>query len=168
MQHNIFFTLVLVSLSILVFAGCNNPDARFAKVEGTITYNGVAVEGASVTFAPASGSGDPATGLTKADGKFTLTTPGAANAGSGAVPADYIVLVSKVETTQTTDPDELLEQKKEITYEELQRRLMAKGGSRTTYSHKELLPARYGQGATPLKATVNKGKNQPFVFELTD
>ena len=107
-------------------------------------------------------------GLTNASGKFTLTTPGAQNAGSGAVPAEYIVLVSKIQTTQTTDPDELLEQKKEITYEELQRRLMAKGGSRTTFSHKDLLPVKYGHGASPLKATVNKGKNPPFVFDLTD
>jgi len=167
MQHNFFFTLVLVGLSVLVFAGCNNPDARFSKVEGTITYNGVAVEGANVVFTPASGTGEPATGLTNASGKFTLTTPGATNSGSGAVPAEYIVEVTKVETTQRTDPDELLEQSGEITYEELQRRLNAKGGSTTTFSHKQLIPSKYSSGS-PLRATVVKGKNSPFEFDLTD
>jgi len=168
MQHNFFFTLVLVGLSVLVFAGCNNPDARFSRVEGTITYNGVPVEGANVTFAPASGTGDPAAGLTNASGKFTLTTAGATNAGTGAVPGEYIVQVSKVETSQTTDPDEAAYHRQEITYDELQVRLSNKGGSRTTYAYKALLPTKYDAHDSPLKATVVKGKNEPFVFDLTD
>lgn len=153
---------------MLAFTGCKNPDARFAKVEGTITFNGTAIEGANVTFVPVGAGGESATGLTNASGTFTLTTPGAQNTGSGAVPGEYVVLVSKMATTQTTDPDELLEQKGEITYEELQKRLMAKGGSKTTYSHKQLLPRKYDENTSPLKATVIKGKNPPFVFELTD
>ena len=169
MQHNIFFTLVLVGLSVLVFAGCNNPDARFSRVEGTITYNGEAVDGAFVTFTPATeSSGEPATGLTDASGKFTLTTSGAQNAGSGAVPAEYVVMVSKVERTQITDPDELAEQRKEITYEELQRRLAAKGGSTTTFLTQTMLPTKYDNPSSPLRATVEKGRNAPINFDLTD
>ena len=164
-----FFTLALVCLSILVFTGCNNPDARFARVEGTITYNGVAVEGATVVFTPAGEGGEPATGLTGANGQFALTTPGAANTGSGAIPAVYVVLVTKMETTQTTDPDELAYQRGDITYNELQDRLRAKGGSTTTFSHRQLLPARYGQpSSSPLRATVIQGRNPPFVFDLVD
>lgn len=168
MQHRFFSPLVLVGLSLLVFTGCNNPDARFAKIEGTVTFNGATVEGANVTFSPTGDVGEPASGLTDANGKFTLTTPGAESGGSGAVPGEYVVLISKTETTQTTDPDELLEQRKEITYEELQSRLAAKGGSKTTYSHKQVLPRKYDENTSPLKATVVKGKNPPFVFELTD
>jgi len=168
MKHSIFFTSVLVGLSVFVFAGCNNPDARFSRVEGTITYNGEAVEEAFVTFMPASGEGEPATGLTDANGRFTLTTPGAQNAGSGAVPGEYVVRVSKSETTVMMDPDELLERSGEITYEELQRRLAAKGGSTTRQTHRDLLPTRYNGGSSPLRATVIQGRNPPFVFDLVD
>jgi len=162
-------TLFFVCFSVLIFTGCSNPDSRFAKVEGTVTYKGEAVAGASVTFAPASGTGEPASGLTDASGKYTLTTGGAQNAGSGAVPGEYTVLISKVQTTQVTDPDELLEQKGEISYDVLQQRLSAKGGSKTTISHKPLLPTKYDNpGSSPLKATVVKGKTDPINFDLTD
>jgi len=169
MQHNFFFTSILLGLSVLVFTGCSNPDARFAKVEGTVTYNGEAIEGASVTFTPVDTAGEAASGLTNASGRFTLTTAGAQNAGSGAVPAEYTVLISKNLTTQVTDPDELAEQRGEITYDDLQQRLSAKGGSTTTISHQQMLPEKYGNpGMTPLRVTVNQGKNTPFDFELTD
>ena len=169
MQHNIFFTSILVVLSVLVFAGCKNPDARFVKVEGTIKYNGEAIEGADVTFVPVDSSGEAASGRTDANGKYTLTTAGAQKAGAGAVPAEYTVLVSKNETTQITDPDELAEQRGDITYDQLQERLTAKGGSTTQITHKALIPAKYSNpGMALLKATVTKGKTDPIDFELTD
>ena len=168
MRH---FVIILSSL-ILVFTGCNNPDARFTKVEGTITYNGEAVEGATVVFSPADSSGESASGKTDASGKYTLTTPGAQNAGTGVVPGAYNVLVTKVHSTSTSDPDVLAEQRREITYEELQTRLAAKGLTPSTavqIEHKQLLPVRYGQpSGTPLKATVQQGRVSKHDFDLTD
>ncbi|MCL2006192.1 MAG: carboxypeptidase-like regulatory domain-containing protein [Planctomycetaceae bacterium] len=168
MQHNSFIPILLV-LSILVFAGCNNPDARFARVEGTITYNGEAVEGAIVTFAPVDEIGEAASGLTDANGRYTMTTAGAHNAGSGVVPAEYTILVTKTVSSQVTDPDELANQRGEITYEELQQRLRAKGGSTTVVTRQEMLPQKYGRpNLSTLTATVNSGRNSPFNFDLTD
>jgi len=164
------YNVIILSTLILVFAGCNNPDARFTKVEGTVTYNGEAVAGASVIFSPTDSSGESASGRTDASGKYTLTTAGAQNAGTGVVPGMYNVLVTKVESTQTSDPDVLAEQRKEITEDELHRRLAAKGLTLTTavkIDHKQLLPTIYGQPNT-LKATVQQGRVSRHDFDLTD
>ena len=135
-------------------------------------YNGEAVEGASVIFTAADSSGESAVGVTDKSGKYTLTTAGAKNAGTGAVPGEYNVLVTKVLSTQTTDPDVLAEQRKEITDKELQRRLAAKGltvSSAVRIEYKQLLPVKYGQpSSTPLKATVQKGRVNKHNFDLTD
>jgi len=168
MHRNIMTLFAL----ILVFTGCNNPDARFTKVEGTITYNGEAVEGANVIFTAADSSGESAVGVTDASGKYTLTTAGAQNTGTGAVPGEYNVIVTKVHSTQTTDPDVLAEQRKEITPEELRRRLAAKGltvSSAVQIEYKQLLPVKYGQpSSTPLKVTVQKSGVSKHNFDLTD
>jgi hypothetical protein len=168
MRYNVIILFTL----ILVFAGCSKQDTGFTKVEGTITYNGEAVEGATIIFSPTDSSGESATGKTDANGKFTLTTAGAQNAGSGVKPGTYNVLVKKVETTQTSDPDVLAEQRREITSEELRRRLAAKGLNAMTavkIEHKQLLPVQYGQpSATPLKATVQQGRVSKHDFDLTD
>ena len=169
MQHYIFFTSVLVVCSAFVFTGCNNPDNRFVKVAGTITYNGQAVDGATITFASVESGGESASGVTDAGGKYTLTSSGTVNAGTGVLPGEYIVRVSKTLSTYTPDPDEEAERKGEITYDELQKRLRAKkNGSTAKVKHQELLPVKYGQpGTTPLKATVVKGTGT-HNFDLTD
>jgi len=168
MRHSV----IILSLFVLAFIGCNNPDARFTKVEGTITYNGEAVAGASIIFSPTDSSGESASGKTDKSGKYTLTTAGAENAGTGVAPGTYNVLVTKVQSTQTSDPDVLAEQRKEITEEELQRRLAAKGLTPSTavkIEYKHLLPEIYGQpSSTPLKATVSKGRVSKQDFALTD
>jgi len=167
MQHKTFFRTVLLGLFVLVLTGCNNPDAKFAKVEGIITYNGTTVEGASVTFASADGAS--ATGTTDANGKYTLTSSGAAGGGSGALPGDYTVIVKKTQTVSTPDPDEEALEKGQITYEQYQQRMAAKGpNAGTKITRTELLPKKYGEPTSELKATVVKGKNPSIDFALTD
>jgi len=167
MQHKTFFAMSLIV--VLFLTGCKNPDSKYVKVEGTITYNGEAVEGATVVFMAVDPGNESGTGTTDAGGKYTLTSAGATSGGTGVQPGEYTVTVKKTLETRTPDPDEVLHEKGEITYDELQARMSRKGLSGgTKVERKELLPAKYGQPSSGLKASVVKGKNPPFDFPLTD
>lgn len=67
--------LAFASLCVLgaLCAGCGSKGPQLAPVEGVVTLNSEALEGASVLFQPQAG-GLPATGLTDAQGKFVLKT----------------------------------------------------------------------------------------------
>jgi len=171
MQHNSksIFTAVFISLFVFGLTGCSNPDSKYVKVEGAITYNGQTVEGATVINASGEPGGESASGTTDASGKYTLTSSGATNTFTGVLPGEYTVSVSKTLSTVTPDPDEEAEKKGDITYDELQKRLSAKGGSTAKAEHKDLLPKQYAQSSkTPLKATIEKGKVSTQNFELAD
>jgi len=169
MQYNFFFAPFLSVLLVLVLMGCSNRDSRYSKVEGTVTYNGQPVEGGTVTFQTISPEGESASGLTDAEGKFTLTSVNAINGGRGALPGDYNVIVTKSEPPPP-DPDQAAFNRGEIDYNELQSRLMRKGPGARGPSAKSLLPLKYSEsgGSSGLTATVKRGKNEPFVFELVD
>jgi hypothetical protein len=79
----------LAALALVPFlVGCGG--ARPVKVTGTLTLNGQPVEGATVQFVPVNEGGRPATGLTKADGGFSLTT---IEDQDGALPGEYKVVI---------------------------------------------------------------------------
>lgn len=81
----------LVALILFpLLAGCGG-GPRPVKVSGTVTLDGQPVEGATVQFVPAGGTGRPAVGLTRADGGFELTTH---ENNDGALPGDYKVVVT--------------------------------------------------------------------------
>jgi len=167
MQYNSFFATTLTVLLVLVLAGCSDPDARYSKVEGTITYNGAPLADATVSFAPTSSEGEYASGLTDASGKFMLTSAGAIDGGRGALPGDYTVTVSKMEAAVDKDQEDLDSGK--ITYDEYQAKMAARGSYASAPAAKSLIPQKYGSGSSSgLTATVEKGKNQPFVFDLVD
>jgi hypothetical protein len=174
MKHNISIlsALTIILVSILVSSGCNNADSKFTKVKGTITYNGQAVEGATVLFIATNSSGESGVGVTDASGNYTLTAPDAVSVNSGVVPGDYTVLVTKEEVTQTSHPLIEAEQKGEITYSELQQQLAAQGISATEavkITRTPLLPTVYSQPtSTTLKATVQKGGVSKQDFDLKD
>jgi hypothetical protein len=169
MQHNSFFATALTALLVLVLSGCSNPDGKYSKVEGTITYNGQSVDGATVSFQPVAPDGESASGLTDASGKFKLSSVGAVDGGRGALPGEYRVTVVKREAPPP-DPDQAAFDRGEIDYNQLQERLSRKnpyastGGGKT----KSLIPEKYATASSSgLTATVVKGKNAP-VFELAD
>lgn len=91
-------------------AGCGGGDAvekpPLFAVKGTLTLNGDALAGASVTFTPK--TGPVARGVTNDKGEFTLTT---FDAGDGAVEGNHTVTVYKSEggvespDTEAVDPD---------------------------------------------------------------
>jgi hypothetical protein len=169
MQHNSFFAPFLSVLLVLVLTGCSDRDHKYSKVEGTVTYNGLPVEGATVNFQPISPEGESASGITDVGGKFTLTSVNALNGGRGALPGDYNVVVSKRDPPPP-DPDQAAFDRGEIDYNELQSRLNRKGPGMARPSSKSLLPLKYSKsgGDSVLTATVKQRKNEPFVFELVD
>ncbi|NQT13922.1 MAG: carboxypeptidase regulatory-like domain-containing protein [Planctomycetes bacterium] len=85
---------------VACLAGCpqGGEDGDYpasAPVTGTVTYNSSPVEGATVMFTPASGSGFSSFGVTDAKGNFALKTQWGAD---GAVPGSYKASVSKTES----------------------------------------------------------------------
>jgi len=167
MQHKFFASTVLIVFSFFIFSGCSDPDSRFVKVEGTITHNGQAVEGAAVTFGATEAGGESATGTTDASGNYTLTSSGATKQGTGALPGEYVVRVTKTVSKAELDPDEEAFRQGKIPIEELEKRRQAKTVRKIEYE--ELLPKKYSlPHTTPLKATVAKGGGKKYDFDLTD
>lgn len=90
--------LLCVGLWFVGIAGCG-PRTRLeglAPVEGTVTFRGKPVEGASVVFVPATAGKRAAVGTTDATGRFRLTTK---DPGDGALPGAYAIAVSKTEAS---------------------------------------------------------------------
>ena len=169
MQHRTFFATILTGFFVLAFVGCNNPDSRYVRVTGTITYNGLPVEGATVTFMAVDSNGESGSGRTNANGMYVLTSPGAINAGTGVLPGEYTVRVAKIHVEEILHPIEEAYNRGEITYDEFSSRMAAMGpgaGDPRTI-HTQLLPEKYGSHETELRATVNQGRNPSFDFDLT-
>ena len=83
----------VVGLWLIGTAGCG-PRTRLeglAPVEGTVTFQGKAVEGATVVFVPATAGKRAAIGTTDVTGRFRLTTK---DPGDGALPGPYAIAVS--------------------------------------------------------------------------
>ena len=157
--------MVLASFSLLILVGCANPDARFVRVEGTVTLNGEPVEGAVITFLSTVADGDSAAGNTDANGRFTMTSSSAAGAGTGVLPGEYTVVISKRDVPP--DPDGAAYERGDIDYNELQRRRAARGMA--SAPSVELIPMRYTRpSTTDLRASVQPGRNAPFNFDLTN
>ena len=166
MKHNHYFTFILVGLLAIGLTGCGG-DTRYSMVEGTVTYNGEPVEGATVSFQPVSPDGESAAGMTDANGRFRLTSTSATVAGRGALPGDYRITIQKREPPPP-DPIQAAFDRGEIDYDEMQRRMAARGPLATRAASRDLIPARYGQpGTSGLQETVVQGRNA-FTFDLTD
>jgi len=165
MKQNNFFATAFAALLLFPLSGCSNTDSRYSKVEGTVTYNGVAVEGATVSFQPVTSEGESASGRTDANGRFTLTSASAQDGGRGALPGEYRVAIEKREVR--SDPDQEAFDRGEITYDDLQERQERNRGVSTP--PRDLLPVKYKTASgSGLTATVTPGRNSPFNFELTD
>ncbi len=134
--------LLVVAAAALLTAGCG-PSGRPTAyaVTGTVTYRGLPLADADVSFLPA--SGPMAGGRTDAHGRFQLTTFAP---GDGAVAGEHSVLIVKKE--KIVDP-QTPSSPYEIT--------------------RNVLPARYGLvGQSNLAATVTSSGPNDFTFPLTD
>jgi hypothetical protein len=143
--------------AIIVLAlGCSSKDPNRLEtvpVTGTVTYNGKPVDGAIVTFL-ARKENIPATGMTDAEGRFSLTTY---EDGDGAVIGDHDVSVNKTIGSASTavsideDPEHYTP------------------GITPPPVVKHLVPERYSQPDTSgLKVTVAKGVKNDVELALTN
>jgi len=142
-------------LSLIFLAGCKQKSDGNVFVTGTVTQGGMPLEGAGVTFIPASGTSEGgAGGKTDENGKFVLTTS-TGKEGSGTLPGEYKVTISKTEISwdgksyvTVTQDDQTVQVKDE--------------------KIKQLLPMQYANFAqTPFKATVTANKDDNvFTFDI--
>ena len=141
--------LAVVVCGMLLIGGCSGSGRiKTNIVEGTITYEGQPLEGATISFTPTGSEGDPAYAQTDAQGKYKLQTlRGEVDAGTTA--GEYIVTISKYNFVPTggklkTDSGELVDETKPVL------------ATPDVYMNQE---------KTPFKKTVVRGKNK-FDFEL--
>jgi hypothetical protein len=170
--------LQVVALTAAVtaaFSGCTGGGtAETLKVTGKITHNGQTVPGAMVTFSPTAPNGQAASGITNTQGEYTLTTY---EAGDGARPGDYKVLVSKTLAAKGDVAKESTGSDPSAAYLAAEARGInistgeVKPGSEAAIAQeaKDLLPAKYKlASSTDLGAKVEKGKDNNFNFDLKD
>jgi hypothetical protein len=134
-----------VVLAAIVLAGCGSSGgAPTSKVTGVVTYKGTPVADAGVTFTPEKGR--PASGITDAAGKFTLSTFAK---DDGAVPG-----LHKVAVTPNASQIEPMPGTPEAA-------AAAVG--------KPPFPKRYNNPETSaLTADVKDGEDNNFTFDMTD
>lgn len=149
-----------VVLFCLPLMGCgpSSPEGSrpTAPVAVTVTYNGEAVEGATVTMISQDGEPIAAYGRTDAGGVAQMKTY---VEGDGAVLGNHKVLISKMETTGGgPDTEQPLEE-----YEPPEL-----SGDTAAATVEYFVPQKYGSPATSdLTAEVTSGKNE-LRFDLTD
>lgn len=148
---------VLFSACCALLLGCDaKPGLEgVVPVQGTVTYNGEPVEGATVTFMPSSAGGKAAVGKTDDSGHFTLTTQ---NPGDGALPGDYLITVRKTETSGG------------LSGEEAQQWVQENPGTPPPSPEvTHLLPERYSVARdSGLRATITADGENDIPLELED
>jgi hypothetical protein len=155
--------LVLAGTVLGLASGCGQ-GPKLVPVTGTVLYRGQPLAGATVVFVPRGEPSGPAllaTGLTDAEGRFSLRTHvGPAVTREGAVPGGHRVTVSKF-----VPPGGMTE-------EEYQQKVAAAGqavysATGSVPAKVQLVPPRYSDSQkTELAATVTAGGNNDFPFDL--
>jgi hypothetical protein len=158
------FVAAWIAVIVPQFTGCGGSDEaavehpKTTKIEGTITYNGSALEGATVTLVPKTLPGEAHTangafGKSDASGKFTMMT---FEPGDGAVPGEYQIMVQKFEVVAATGSDS---EENYVPPEEGQ----------STPAPKSLIPDKYTQIKTSgLTATIPDAESYTLTIELKD
>jgi hypothetical protein len=139
------WAVAVFAASIMVVGGCGSGGAASTEaVTGTVTYNGAPVADASVTFTPEKGR--PATGITDAGGKFTLTTN---VVGDGAVAGKHKVSIAPNASQVPPMP--------------------GTPEAAAAAAGKPPFPPRYSNPETSgLTADVKEGGGNDFTFGMTD
>lgn len=134
---------------LVAVIGCGPKGPVHVPVSGTVTLDGQPIANAAVMFIPES-SGQPAHGLTDAEGRFTL---GVQKKGDGALEGKYFVTVILNEVQGfIADP-----QNKDVSGG------IAPGGLKTKW----IIPRKYSDVKTSgLAAEVKRGM-VPLRFDLT-
>ncbi len=161
--------LWMLAVSVSFIFGCGSGDSGFPPtypVTGTVTLNGKAVDGATVTFFLTEGKGS-AVGSTGADGKYSLST---FRPGDGAVAGQYKVSIAKYSTavpSNPTTPPQGQIASGDIDASNYAPPSTSAGKTSGSSGAKNSLPAKYANADfSGLRAAVSeKGKNE-FNFDL--
>ena len=148
MKHFIIFCMLCFCILCIAAAGCNTNTHGVTMVTGIVTFNGLPLEGATVTFHPSDGN-LAAAGLTSGDGTFTLNS-GSSKGGTGAQPGTYLVSVTKTKA-------------------EGGETVIGPGGLTTSTPPRfvSLVPIQYANAKTSgFQAVVEQGKKNHFTFDL--
>jgi hypothetical protein len=146
--------MVALSLSGLVGCGGNGVTIpKTAPVQGNVTYQGKAVDGANVVLNP-EGEGRAASAVTDASGNFTARTSVTGDKiVDGAVPGTYRVSITKIEKPAAKTPQEM----------------MAARTTGTEPAEKHLIPERYSQATSSgITVVIPPEGKKDIKFELTD
>jgi hypothetical protein len=140
---------VVVLIACLLLVGCTKPAGN-AVVSGKVTYKGQPVNGASLTFNPASGTGNPVLIPVTQEGTFR---------SSGLIPGDYKISIQGASTTgmpstKGMDPAKAAQAQGKLAGQEVKPTI--------PFPEKYKLPQ-----TTPLTRTI-KGGEQTLDLELTD
>jgi hypothetical protein len=102
MRSPFALSLLLLIMAVLLFSGCSSAN-KPVEVEGVVLLDNEPVAEATVLFIPDGSTGQPAHGMTDANGKFQLTTY---KENDGALPGSYKVTVTKsIPPPQPPEPD---------------------------------------------------------------
>ena len=162
-DQQVFHRLLYVGLVCglgLVLVGCSGSDLDLAEVKGKVTYNSAPVADAVVTFLP--GDGPIATGVTDANGEFTLTT----NGEPGAVIGEHGVSIAKTAASAEGVSEDMTSED----YEKMMSKPGASLEAVTGGEGKSEIPAKYAVPETSgLTKTVSSDTSaNECDFVLTD
>ena len=146
-----YFTTMMLAVLVAFVAGCGGSSGpKVYPVAGTVTLNGIPVDGATVSFNSA--DGNSAVARTDASGKYKLIS---SFGTEGTVLGTYSVTISKAGAVKTG--------KKVLTVDENGNNTMVDEMTR-----KEALPAQYASSAdTPFKnVAVDAKKLNTHDFDL--
>lgn len=146
--------LALIPTVLVVLVGCSGE--RFPEtyaVTGVVTYQDQPVEGATVTLIPSDPKGRSASGITDAEGKFSVKTYiTSEHQPEGALPGDYAITVSKMQRPEI--PEGLSPQEEMAAFTKLG-------------PPKSLLPKAYQSPNTSgMKLTVDDASPDPLNLDL--
>lgn len=156
-----------IVLTLTLLAGCSGDKSgpaanRIAthKVSGKVTYKGLPVENAHVSFHPRSEQGPGAFGQTNDKGEFTLRTY---EDGDGAPAGEYLVSVQKFAA-----PPAAAKSGDEV-FRQMEQQAQAGQPAESDAAPKSLLPEKYSRPqSSGLNKTVATGDANAFEFDLTD
>lgn len=154
-------TVGILSICTAVISGCGDGTEGGRRVDlvpvsGKVTMGGAAIDGATVSFSPKAPGTPAAIGRTNDVGEFELTTY---DAGDGAAPGLYIVIIMKsVAKKSTADPEHSAEG---VPSEKSHEASESPSGSDSG------IPDIYTDASsTPLKSEVRAGEENKFEYTL--
>ena len=152
MKHKLAF-LLLFCVCLILGTGCKKLDEEGRKnISGTITLDGVALEGGTIKFAPLDTQAPDGAGVTGGtaviqDGKYELTRDMGLYAGTYKVRIEHIVIIDP----KTGEPLEDMSRFKD---------------NPDAFKADHRVPEKYNK-KTELTLTVGEGKSQTHDFTLT-